>query len=244
LKRTTRILAPVLLAAFLALVLAFVPAPRVHAQAPQPGSPAAQAAKTVAKGEHMDAPESDNSIEQYRHSAAVHAIARFTGLSTETVAQIFEDFNSAVLILAVAWLLWKFVPRMLRNRSETLQKDLLGARQATEDANRRLAGVEARLLRLDSEIDAIRKQVEHEAIHDEKRIHDSLESEKERIVASAEQEIAAAQSAAQRELKKFAADLAIDNAMRRIQLTAETDRTLIRDFGKRLGDNKNSGGEA
>ena len=83
--------------------------------------------------------------------------------------------------------------------------------------------------------------MEQEAVEDEKRIHASLESERERIVASAEQEVAAAQSAAQRELKKFAADLAIDNAMRKIQLSNDTDRALIREFGKSL---KNSGGEA
>lgn len=239
-KRTIRILTPL----FLGALLAMGPAPRAHALAVQPSPLAKQAGASVAKAEHMDAPESDNSIEQYRHAPVVHAIARYAHVSTETAAQIFEDFNSGVLFLAVLMILWKIVPRVLRNRSETLQKDLIGARKATEDANRRLAEVEARLLRLDSEIDAIRRQVEQDAVHDEKRIHDSLESERERIVASAGQEIAAAQSAAQRELKKFAADLAIDNAMRRIQLTAETDRTLIRDFGKRLGDNKNSGGDA
>lgn len=238
-KRISRIVVP----AFFAGLLAVAPKPGAHAQAPSSG-PARQAAATVAKAEHMDAPESGDSIEQYRHSAAVHAIARYAHVSTETAAQIFEDFNSGVLILALLMILWKIVPRILRTRAETLQKDLSSARHATEDANRRLAEVEARLLRLDFEIDAIRKQVEQEAVHDEQRIHATLETERERIVSSAEQEIAAAQSAAQRELKKFAADLAIDNAMRRIQLTAEADRTLVRDFGKRLGRNNNSGGEA
>jgi F-type H+-transporting ATPase subunit b len=101
--------------------------------------------------------------------------------------------------------------------------------------------VEARLLRLDSEIGSIRQQVEQESIEDEKRIHAALEAERERVVASAEQEIAAVQAAAQRDLKKFAADLAIDHAMRRIQLSNDTDRALVQEFGKSL---KNSGGEA
>jgi F-type H+-transporting ATPase subunit b len=130
---------------------------------------------------------------------------------------------------------------MFRSRTETLQKDLVAARLATEDANRRLAEVEARLLRLDSEIGSIRQQVEQESIEDEKRIHATLEAERERVIASAEQEIAAVQAAAQRDLKKFAADLAIDHAMRRIQLSNDTDRALVREFGKSL---KNSGGEA
>lgn len=210
---------------------------RAFAQQAPPESPKA----AVQKGEHMDEPESNSDIEQYRHSAIVQAIAHATGLKTETAAQIFEDFNSGVLILAIVWGLWRFLPKVFRKRSEDLQKDLAAARLATEDANRRLAEVEAKLLRLDSEIEKFRHQVEQEAAEDEKRIHASLEAERERIVASAEQEIAAAQSTAQRELKKFAADLAIDNAVRRIQLSSDTDRALIREFGKSL---KNSGGEA
>src|SRR6202012_4827012 len=127
-------------------------------------------------------------------------------VSTETAAQIFEDINSGALLGTILIVLWKVVPKLFRSRSETLQRDLVGARIATEEANRRLAEVETRLQRLDSEIDAIRQQVEREAVQDEKRIHAAMESERERIVASAEQEIAAAQAAAQRDLKKFAAD--------------------------------------
>jgi F-type H+-transporting ATPase subunit b len=225
----------------LAFALLASPAARAVAQQSPSESPRA-AAQQGAGGEHMDEPETTSDIDQYRHSAAVQAIARATGLKTETAAEIFEDFNSGVLLLAIAWGLWKFLPKIFRKRSEDLQKDLAAARVATEDANRRLAEVEAGLLRLDSEIEKFRQQIEQEGIEDEKRIHAAMEAERERIVASAEQEIAAAQAMAQRELKKFAADLAIDHAMRRIQLSSDTDRALIREFGKSL--NKNSGGEA
>ena len=214
----------------------------LHAQDSKDSFPAAQRGKSWGAGtEHMDEPETNAEVEQYRHSSVVQAIARFTGMKTETAAQVFEDFNSGVLLLAIAYFLWKYLPKMFRNRTESLQKDLVAARLATEDANRRLAAVEARLLRLDSEIGTIRHQVEHESVEDEKRIHAALETERERIIASAEQEISAAQAAAQRDLKKFAADLAIDNAMRKIQLSDDTDRALVREFGKSL---KNSGGEA
>ena len=235
-KTTACILRTILLGALLASPITCA----LAQQAPD-NSPRAVASKGPG-GEHMDEPENNSDIEQYRHSSVVQAIAHATGLKTETAAQIFEDLNSGVLILAIVWALWKFLPKMFRKRSEGLQKDLVSARLASEDANRRLAEVEARLLRLDSEIETFRHQVEQEAVEDEKRIHATLESERERIVASAEQEIGAAQSAAQRELKKFAADLAIDHAMRRIQLSSDTDRALVREFGKSL--NKNSGGEA
>jgi F-type H+-transporting ATPase subunit b len=222
------------------LLFAVLASPLVRAEAQQ--APANAPRAVAAKGEHMDEPETNSEIEQYRHSGIVQAIAHATGLKTETAAEIFEDINSGVLLFAIAFMLWKFLPRIFRKRSETLQKDLAAARVATEDANRRLAEVESRLLRLDSEIEAFRQQVEKDGQEDEKRIHASLEAERARIVTSAEQEIAAAQSNAQRELKKFAADLAIDHAMRRIQLSTDTDRALIREFGKSL--NRNSGGEA
>ena len=190
----------------------------------------------------MDAPETDDQTEQYRHSSVVQGIAKTLHVSTETAAQIFEDINSGILLGTILIVLLKIVPKMFRSRSEKLQQELVGARIATEEANRRLAEVEGRLQRLDSEIDAVRRQVEQEAAQDEKRIHAAMESERERIVASAEQEIAAAQAAAQRDLKKFAADLAIDHAMRKVQLSTDTDRALIREFGKNL--NTRSKGKA
>ena len=162
------------------------------------------------------------------------------GIKTETMAQIFEDINSGVLLLAIFFVIFKVLPKIFRRRSETLAKELTMAQAATEDANRRLADVEARLSRLDGEIEAIRQQAEKDSVRDEQRIRDTINSERERIIASAEQEIAAAQLAAQRELKKFAADLAVDHALRKIQLSTDADRALVKEFGKTLS----GGGEA
>ncbi len=234
-KISGRILTVLFLAGLLGM-----PSARIHAQAA--AAPSKPAAQNSGGGEHMDEPESNSDVEQYRHSTVVKGIAHFFHVKTETAAEIFEDLNSGVLLFAIAVVLWKMLPQLFRKRSETLKEELVGARLATEEANRRLAEVEARLLRLDSEIDSVRGQVEREAAEDEKRIHAALEAERERIVASAETEIASAQAAAQRDLKRFAADLAIDNAMRKIQLSDDTDRALIREFGKSL--NKKTGGEA
>jgi F-type H+-transporting ATPase subunit b len=231
LKKTMRFLNSILIAC---LLLA-APVTRIHAQdSPSSSAQASPEAVRAPNPEHEEAKEAENSNDEYRHSGTVSAIARFLHVSTETAAQIFEDINSGFLIFVMLAVLVKVLPGMFRKRSETLQKDLSTARTATEDANRRLAEVEARLSRLDTEIEAIRAQAERDTAEDEKRIHAALEAERERIVSSAEQEIAAAQAAAQRELKKFAADLAIDSALRRMQLSAETDRALVRDFSKRL----------
>ena len=67
---------------------------------------------------------------------------------------------------------------------------------------------------------------------DEARSKTILEEETARIVAGAEQEIAVAAAHAQRGLKQFAADLAIDRAVSRLSIDAETDRALFAEFAQ------------
>jgi F-type H+-transporting ATPase subunit b len=161
------------------------------------------------------------------------------GVSTETAAVIFQDVNSAILIGLILWLIMRTVPKMLRKRNESLQKQLLDARLTASAANQRLAAVEERLSKLGIEIEGIREQTERDGANDEKRIHESLEAERQRIVASAEQEIEAAGATAQRELKKFAAELAVDRARHTIHLGPDGDRVLIRTFGESLKGDRN-----
>ncbi len=178
--------------------------------------------------------ETDESNEQFRHAPIVQLISRVLHVDVETTAQIFEDINSAALILLIGYFLFRFVPKAFRSRSETIQKQLIEARAATEEANGRLAAVEARLARLGEDIDAIRQQTERDIVEDEKRIKQSLDDEKQRIVKSVEQEIESAGAAAQRQLKQFAAELSIDRAVKRIQLTAESDKAIVARFGEEL----------
>lgn len=193
----------------------------------------------LSQPDKMEAPETNKEIERFRHAAPVQKIARMTNLSTETTAKIFEDLNSAILIGLILWFVFRFMPKALRKRSETLQRQLLDARLQTTQANERLSAVEERLSKLGIEIDAIREQTERESAADEKRIHEVLEIERQRIVASAEQEVEAAGAAARRDLKKFAADLSVDRALDRIRLSAEDDHALIHDFAESLKGERN-----
>ncbi len=154
----------------------------------------------------------------------------------ETTARGFEWINFLIIALAIGIPLAKFMPRVLRKRSQTLQHELETARKTTADANSRLSAVEAQLAHLDDEIVRIRTQMEEESRQDEARIKASIEEESTRIVAAAEQEIGAAAAHAQRGLRHFAADLAIEQAARQIILTPETDRALIAEFVREAGD--------
>ncbi len=166
----------------------------------------------------------------YRHTPLVEWIANKIHQPVETTSRIFEFTNFVIIMLAIIIPLVKFIPKMLRKRSETLQQNLETARKASEDAKSRLAAVEAKLARLDQEIAAFRAEVERESIEDERRIKDSLEEERVRILQSAEQEIGNVAAQARRGLRAFAADLAIDQAAKQINLTPETDRALLAEF--------------
>jgi F-type H+-transporting ATPase subunit b len=95
---------------------------------------------------------------------------------------------------------------------------------------------------LDDEIAKIRAQVEDESRQDEVRIKASIEEERTRIVAAAEQEIGVAAAQAKRGLRNFAADLAIEQAAKQLVLTPETDQALIAEFVSDVTGNGTKGG--
>lgn len=184
--------------------------------------------KTIDKSGATESAAEDENV--YRHTPMVRSLARMFHLDVETTARIFEFFNFAVVALAILIPLARIMPKVIRKRSETLKHDLESARKLTQDANTRLSAVEAKLAKLDEEIAGIRVQVEAESKNDEVRIKATIQEESERIVASAEQEIALAAAQAKRGLRHFAADLAIDQAVKQLVLTPESDRALIAEF--------------
>jgi F-type H+-transporting ATPase subunit b len=177
----------------------------------------------------------------YRHTKLVESLSKMFHLDVETTARLLEWINFAIIALCIIIPLVKFLPRMIRKRSETLSRNLEVARKTTADANTRLSAVEAQLSRLDEEIAKIRVQVEEESKQDEQRIKATIEEESARILASAEQEIATATAQARRGLRHFAADLAIEQAAQQLILTPETDRALISEFVREVSIGANGG---
>ena len=111
------------------------------------------------------------------------------------------------------------------------------ARKTSEEANRRLTEIESRLSKLDTEIVGMRAQAEKEAVLEGAKIKAAAEEEARRIVESAEQEIASAAKLARRELKVFAADLAVSLATNKIRVDGPTDQALLKGFAQQLPGN-------
>ena len=218
---------PVLLVA--ALALAGSPLRSVAQNAPQPAPSASSSAASGQAGETTPSDE-QKELDIFRHAPIVAKIGQKMGLDVETTAKLFEAINFVVILLAIVIPIVRIVPRALRKRTETLNRDITTAREATADAQSRLKAVEAQLAGLAGEIAKFRTQMEQGSLEDEKRIKAAIAEESARILASAEQEIAAAAAQARRGLRHFAADLAIAQAEKQLALTPETDRALIAEF--------------
>ena len=226
----------------------------------QEATPSAPAASAQQSGGQEGLPAQPGQVKKeeaeeenvYRHTALVQAISdavfhddknatepekvELREKHIEQTARAFEWINAAIILLCIIIPLAKFLPKVMRKRSQTLSHSLEVARKTTADANARLSAVEAQLSRLDEEIAKIRAQVEDESKQDETRIKSSIEEESARIVAHAEQEISAAAAQAQRGLRLFAADLAIEQAARQLTLTPEDDKRLISEFVREAGN--------
>jgi F-type H+-transporting ATPase subunit b len=199
---------------------------------------------SVASEAHAGTTELESGDDVYRHSPSVKLIGRWLHLDKESAARLFEYINFAILAGAILFALLKYLPKTFRANREAIQHRLLDARTATEEAHQRLAAIEQRLGRLDEEIAAISKQAEKDSVDDEARIKASIEEERRRIVESASKDIAAAASAAQRELKRFAAGLAVDRAAQRLVLTEDDDRGLLQEFAQSLGQHTQGRGQS
>jgi F-type H+-transporting ATPase subunit b len=181
--------------------------------------------------------------EAYLHSDMVKRLGAKLGLNVEQSATAFTVFNFVLLAGFVGWMLVKILPKTLRNRTSMIQKSLADARTATEDARARLGSVEERLSKLDSEIAAMRVNAEQVSGAEEQRIKASVEDEKKKIIAAAEQEIVAATLHAQKQLQQHAAELAIEQAARKLVVSAETDRLLVQGFAQRLAGDESKKGQ-
>ncbi len=228
--------------ALLALVLAgvspiYAQGSRGPQQAPANTGEASMPVNSVPEKTQEVKDESD----EYRHSATVQKLGSMVGLNAEQAATAFTVFNFVILAIGVGFVLLKTLPKAFRDRNSRIQKQLVDARTATEEASARLNSVEARLSRLDDQIAAMRLQAEADSAKEEQRIRASVEEEKSKILAAAESEIQSATTAARRDIQQFAAGLAIEQAARKLVVTAETDRLLVENFARHLtGD---SGGQ-
>jgi len=185
--------------------------------------------------------EEKDEMEEFKHSASVQAVHRLTGLSVQQSYWACFVLNFVVILAVIIWAGRKFLPGIFRDRTVAIQKAMQEAQKASEEARRKLAEIESRLQKLDVEIGMMRNAAEKEGASEEARIKAAAEEDARKIVAGAEQEIAAAAKAARRQLTAHAADLAVGLAQKQIHVDAATDQALVRNFAAELASPEKPG---
>lgn len=211
--------------------------PEKKKQAQEPYGPGRQ----LAHESNEAAGEGKDEMAEFKESASVRLIGRLTGLSLQQSYWLSIVLNFVVIAAVIVWAGLKYLPGMFRDRSTAIQKAMQEAQMASEEARRRLAEIESRLMKLDVEIAMMRDAAEKEGAAEEARIQAAVEEDARKIVISAEQEIAAAVKAARRQLTAYAADLAVGLARKQIRVDAATDQALVRNFAGQLGATDDSG---
>ena len=175
--------------------------------------------------------------EALKHSSSVRILSKITGLSVHNSYLLALVLNFVIIAGLIWWFARKSLPGMFQNRTASIQKAMEEARKISADANRRLSEIEARLSKLDVEIGTMQAHAEKEVQAEEQRIVESTKDETRKIVETAEQEIANAVKVARRDLKGYAADLAVTLAARQIKVDPATDQSLVDRFARELTGN-------
>lgn len=219
-------------------------------QSTQSGEPSDQNSGHISMGRELahETREAAGEAEPEEHAALkyssmVRKLAVFTGGDVRRAHLLALGVNFAIIVFVVVWFGRKYLPGIMRARSDSIQRALEEARKASAEANRRLADIETRLRQMDVEIGKVQASAEKEAEAEEARIKSAADEEVQKIVESAKQEIAAAAKQARRELSGHTADLAIALARKQINVDPSTDQVLVRNFASKLATPQNDNGK-
>jgi F-type H+-transporting ATPase subunit b len=122
-------------------------------------------------------------------------------------------------------------------RRESIRRELMRAQEERNAALAKLEEVEARLSRLDSEVESVRAQSQREAAEEKERIARATEEELRKLRDQAQREIESAGKVARQELRRYAAEqstLLAEELIRR-DMRAEDDARLMQDYVEELG---------
>jgi F-type H+-transporting ATPase subunit b len=148
--------------------------------------------------------------------------------------------NFAILALGLGYLMSKNLPTFFNTRTASIQKGIAEAQQVKRDAEQRAAATDARVSALGADIEKFRTEASAQMQREGERIQQETERQIAKLKDQAAQEIESAGKVARRELKTYAAQLALELAEQRIRgrLDPTTEAGLIDRF---VGDLKRQG---
>ncbi len=152
------------------------------------------------------------------------------------MAALAKLVNLTLFISFLVWALRKPAKEFFANRLAEVRATLQQAAKEKEAAQSKLAELDQRLERLDSEIAGIKSQAQQEAAAERERLEAEAKRDIEKIRQNSQREIEAAKQIAISELREFAATKAVDLAeqMIRRELSPEDDAKLLARMGEEM----------
>ncbi len=140
--------------------------------------------------------------------------------------------NFLILAAGLGYLIGKSVPPLFRKQSDEIHAALAEAAKIKHEAALYAATVEKHLAGLQREIDALRESARGELSAESERIRHETERHLRRIEEQSVQEVALMTRGAKNELKKYAAELAIQLAGERIRsrMNPQVEDNLVNGF--------------
>lgn len=122
-------------------------------------------------------------------------------------------------------------------RRESIRRELMKAQEERNAALAKLEEVEARLSRLDSEVESVRTQSQREAAEEKERIARATEEEMRKLRDQARREIESAGKIARQDLRRYAAEQSarLAEELIRRDMRPEDDARLMKDYVEELG---------
>jgi F0F1-type ATP synthase membrane subunit b/b' len=137
--------------------------------------------------------------------------------------EAWKFINLFIFVGALVYLLRKPLSTAFKARRENIRRELIQAKAEKDAAMEKLAAVEARLAKLDTETAQIRENARLEAEAESRRIAEQTVADVEKIRDNARREIAATGSNARQQLRRFSAEESIRLAEEMLKNNLKSD---------------------
>ncbi len=155
---------------------------------------------------------------------------------SEGVSPVWAWANFFILAGCLGYLIKKHGGPWFVSQSVSIRRGIAEAEEIRAKAEAQSADVDRRLAGLQSEIEALRAAAHREQAAEAERVREQTVADLARLREHAASEVVAAGKAARLELKRYAAQLAIDLAEQKIRrkMTPEVETSLVESFTRDL----------
>lgn len=151
--------------------------------------------------------------------------------------EVWRFANLLLFIGVLVFLLRRPIGASMVARRDAIRQELMRAQEERRAALAKLEEVEARLARLDAEVETVRAQAKRDAEAERESIARSTAEETRRLREQARREIESAGKVARQDLRRYAAEQSVrlaEDLIRR-DIGAEDDTRLMNDYIGDLG---------